>query len=684
MLKLRAPIEIKSRRDFVHDNEGFYDRISGNYSFLGRDIGSEELLHIANTPPEVYLAEGDLTTVSGNTVINSRNEEKLEIINNVLNRIVVSADANLTYQDRAYITDVLYKMGIKDDRTFMNEVRRIINETREEDRLINMFLMGNTLVEGDHINEELLSLVNRVGNLEERNEDLYLSENIMRRLETGAIYQIVSNFNRSVNEKSLSINEFSVTGQSDAAKMILTERIRENYLKEGADLIYRETEETETVTEETTLERREGERLINNSIYIGGSVYEREILSGEKTDVNIMEELGSALFLDIVKNLISNSFERSGGVSHQWFDFRNVIYNSSENLFRRIAYISEENRISGESIENIFEGGSVDITYRNTAEEILREYLDQENLNEEFRRNEEINNRTVNLTEETVRGGDINRFSESTTNVDITYPVTEEESEREIRTSEIESFERELIRLNEKNLNNVEKYRQMMSLIQNYERVRTEPGGKDRTRKEALKALEGELDVARMFEEAETNEEERKDRLFKEIVRIFPDSAGELFNVIENYLGNPAVTAENISIINNNLEEAAEEIRRFQERPESTPEPEIRETFERQEELIFRENATLDMEEIRENIEELRKNVRTRTELKSDDVITDQRTTERRNIISTTNSSFTNEEVMDIEEMVNRGVRSQMGIISEQVMNKLERRLRDEKSRRGI
>ena len=38
----------------------------------------------------------------------------------------------------------------------------------------------------------------------------------------------------------------------------------------------------------------------------------------------------------------------------------------------------------------------------------------------------------------------------------------------------------------------------------------------------------------------------------------------------------------------------------------------------------------------------------------------------------------------DIEELVSRGVRAHMGMISEQVLQKLEKKLRNEKSRRGI
>ena len=837
MLKIRSPIELKARRSFVHDNESFYDRISANYSFLGRDIGPEELLHIANTPPEVYLAEGDLTTVAGNTVINSRNEEKLEIINNVLNRIAVSADAHLTYQDRAYITDVLYKMGIRDDRRFMNEVRRYVDESREEDRLINMYLLGDIFDEGDHIKNSFLSLVNRVNRQEERNNELFLSRSIMNRLGTGAVYQIVSNFNRSITDNSLNMSEFAVTGQTESAKRILTDRIRERVLRNNPELIYLENEsedsgqlnrdnrpdgninevflsdsiinrlekgtvnQTESnfnrnVTENSLnisevnvtgqaglrdriLTDRTRERELLNSpelIYLenesedsgqhpetasAGALetrrennvernfnsYERELISREKTGINITESLGSALFLDIAKNIISNTLEKKAYGNNEWFDFRSILFRSSENLFERISSFSREMNAAGNIINNEYRTEGADITYREGPEEISNEYLgagyerNESRLSErnEYSTEVQVNENTENgdiyrnevniegatvihptapvetawdiikryensvstteqnrylsetgilnqsSSEESIRTGDTFRNEVNIEAADLSFPVNEEENITNLSADNgTETFERELIRLNEKNLSNVEKYNEMMTLIQSFERETKETGGPERTRREALKALDGGVDLASIISEEEGSEEERRDRLFREIVRIFPDSSGEIFNVIEQYMDNPQAAAGNLSLVNSNLSEAAEEIRRLQEREEPQPEEIREERNERKEELIFRENATLDIEEIQENIEELRRNSRVTRDRETRDETTIQNTVTTRNVVNTTNTSFTDREVMDIEEMVDRGVRSRMGAISEQVLNKLEKRLRNEKSRRGI
>ena len=747
MLKLRSPIEIKARRSFVKINESFYDRISANYSFLGREIGSEELLHIANTPPEVYLAEGDLTTVSGNTVINSRNEEKLEIINNVLNRIAVSADASLTYQDRAYITDVLNKIGIRDDRRFMRELRQYVEELREEDRLIDMYLLGDIFDEGDHINESFQRLINRMNSLEERNNGLFLSRSIMNRLETGAVYQIVSNFNRSITENSLNFSEFAVTGQTESAKKILSYRIRERVLGANPELIYLDSE-------------GEGEKEDSDTAYVGAygtgtenilernyNSYERELISREKTYINIPESLGSAHFLDIAKNIISSTMEKHSYGNNEWFDFRSILFRSSENLFERISNFSREMNAAGDIQNYEYRVEGADITYRESPEEINKEYLRNEyggnesrlsernevnievqrsdstenigfyrnevnfegaeavhptapveiageiikkyessvNTSDERRYSTESLERTEIRSEENIRTGDTYRNETDIEGADISFPVTEEENITNITEDHgTESFERELIRLNERNLSNIERYNEMMSLIQSFERETKETGGAERTRREALRALDENVDLSSIISEEDLSEDQRRDRLFHEIVRIFPDSSGEIFNVIEQYMDDPRAAASNLSLVNSNLAEAAEEIRKLQEREEPKTEEAPEERNERREELIFRENATLDIEEIQENIEELRRNSRVKRERETKDETTVRNTVTTRNVVNTTNTSFTDREVMDIEEMVDRGVRSRMGAISEQVLNKLEKRLRNEKSRRGI
>ena len=293
-------------------------------------------------------------------------------------------------------------------------------------------------------------------------------------------------------------------------------------------------------------------------------------------------------------------------------------------------------------------------------------------------------NRTENRRDESHISGDTYRSEYNTESADITYAEQVTEGESGERVREDKSFERELIRLNEKNLQSVEKYNRMMTLLKSLESRRVEKGGPERTRKDALKALDGSEDIIQSFNEEDAAEEVRREQVFREITRLFPDNTRQVFEILEQHIGNPAINLENISVQTNNLAEAAEEIRRFQERPERPQEREVRERAERQEELVFRENTSLDMEEIRENIEEIRLSSRINRSQSENILESNENTVENRNVVNTSTTTFTNQENVDIEELVSQGVRQHMGMISEQVLNKLEKRLRNEKSRRGI
>ena len=48
-------------------------------------------------------------------------------------------EANLTYQDRVFITDVLKKLGVREVNQFMKQVFRLKQETRTTERLISLY-----------------------------------------------------------------------------------------------------------------------------------------------------------------------------------------------------------------------------------------------------------------------------------------------------------------------------------------------------------------------------------------------------------------------------------------------------------------------------------------------------------------------------------------------------------------
>ncbi len=285
MLKLREPIRLKNRTDFIKDYSLFESRLMGNYSLMGNDFGSEELLHLVTTPPEIYIAEGGTVTAAGQTFFESRHEETLNIINNVLNRILVSAKGELTYQDRTYITDVLYKLGIRDDKKFMSEVRRYIDQSRNEQRFLRLYQSEGADIHNESIRNELSSLRHEV--LADRDEtepyrnELYLSNIIMNRLQTAQIYQTVASFSGDIYDTSVSSSEYAVTEQSISSQKLLRELVSERLSEYENELVFRneaQAPEGEALGEVPPYRERIEDRLT-----------ERELLRERLTEERVRE-----------------------------------------------------------------------------------------------------------------------------------------------------------------------------------------------------------------------------------------------------------------------------------------------------------------------------------------------------------------------------------------------------------
>jgi hypothetical protein len=691
MIKLQAPIELKTRTDFVKDNEGFTERIAGNYSLMGLEIGAEELLHIVNSPPEIYVAEGDATTIVGNTLISNRNEEKLDIINNMLNRIMLSVNTGLSYQDRVYITDVLHKIGIKDDRKFMSEVKKMMRNSGMEEKFIDNYLEVQYESDNTELIRETLELSRQIvrEELQDRSAagESYLYRSIMHRLQTGAIYQIVANFNKSINDTRIDLAQQMVSEQENIAKDMLVQSFIETMEREGAEIVYREGElhspeseeggaaaevRTESVSEirrETArqvlsevessiresreLERtdryeREGaeiiyreeakeagtegaatvsERRIRESReYRSSNIYERELQSERIRESEVNETINAAVLYDIVKNLYHAGYERISR-SYTWMEYRGALYHSSDNTVNRVSY-----EITIDSPINRFT--------QNEAGDIL---------------------------------------------INLDYTEFEELSQIQENEGNIELIENQIKEMNEMNLANVSRYEQMTKILKKLTPEHRTTGGKERTRREALAALEDEKSILQSFEEDDADQEMRRREVFTEITRLFPDNAAQVFNVVEQYLNNPS-SVQGMTVSAGNVAQAAEELMRMQQSSALNVQQEnIPTSPPAEEELYFKREERLSEEDLSEILD----TYRSRENRQHRDTSEVQDITENINVNTTTvtqntSRTLTATERQNIEDMVARGVRSQMGAISDQVLSKLEKRLRNEKSRRGI
>lgn len=629
MLTVRAPIEIKAKTTYLSAPEAFYRRIIGNYSLMETPVNAEDLLHLSTTPPEIYVQEGGaMTSILKSNTRNETNLKKVEILNNVLNRIVLSADAHVTYQDRVFITDALYKLGIRDDRRFMKSFYRMAQETKNTNTLINLYLeKGSELKEMvESLESEVRSQVKSESTESVTNKENFLYERVMDRLKTGAIYQIVSNFNRSVEETGIEKNEYSIAAQSYTAQHILLSLLRENSGIAGENLIYLNT-----------------------------NTYEENL---EQTDValnQVKNEMNGAVLMDMLQNLYHTAFDRFYLNNEQYYRFEDVFFGASLSTLQRLTQyqgdlsltmheseemLTENNYLTNNEIELL----TGDNEGRVSEEELIKitETVNQMNLMNERRRQEYM--RVLERIRQRERSNTSEGGMAKTLKRGQMALLAPEELKEKLEEEEIVRISREKKILQELALILPEESVKIYELLNEYQE-----NPQNLNKPQAIRPADiGELiyDINSVERDEETA----------------PDKKTESVSISEAQAIKEAV--DKIKPVQSAISKMAE--RGFEAVP-----------------TIHKRTESLSQEEIEEQLnlmhQDLTRQIRSET---SHDTVTETNTTSS-HVIVNNEQSVRNIDERQIRQMIDTGVKSQISAISNQVFRKLETQMRNEKIRRG-
>lgn len=139
MLTLREPIKLNISDSLCTMTDAFYERIAGTYGAMQADITPKELLFCLSTPYELPDELGGMTTVAVSNRYTDKRNVTMELVSNVLNRIMLSTTPQFTYQDQVYIDSVLYKLGVEDVPLFMQQVQKLTDEHLSVERLLSLY-----------------------------------------------------------------------------------------------------------------------------------------------------------------------------------------------------------------------------------------------------------------------------------------------------------------------------------------------------------------------------------------------------------------------------------------------------------------------------------------------------------------------------------------------------------------
>ncbi|MCI5934014.1 MAG: hypothetical protein MRZ65_00645 [Lachnospiraceae bacterium] len=746
MLTITAPIELKCKAPENSMHEGFYHRIADQYSMMSINLTPEDLLHVMTTPPQYYFGGGDEMNIFQQTNVNAREENKLEVINNLVNRILVNGSAELTYQDRVYITDVMQKIGIKNVSEFMQQVRNIKQEQNNTNRLIDLYwnhageirqLVENYKTEQNdaHITEELT----------EQKEILHLHEDILNRLQTAAVYQTMQNFNsRTQGDWNITNTELSISEQYRMAQNILLQKLKSEARGEKTPLIYRHE-----------------------------NYYEQQQLTEERlNEQNILSQISSAVLLDLVENVYQSRSEQNMRGGDTWYHMEEAFYQNAQNTMQRIEqrmtadYREEKlqqntfrtvyNQAQNNEIEllnRLFEDSSQqqyqtvnemlyqDSTrqelinriseqtdeqyleqllqeefpqyYADHSSQIVNRLLDRKVIHQDTRENRilrqtiEQQNRLsqTNISEENKSQIDYNNTAEG----DVNLGDVIQEQMTQVDQRNLTNIEQELSRINRENINNQSKYIQMMEGIrESMERPR-ERKSPEQMRRESLMALEHPTELLEQLHEEGQRQQLEKEEKLTQVMKFLPEQTREVYETVREYLAAPMelrremtgvsddmgmlirdiheaeVVREQTELVHKQQEQLHEQTREVIDRwKEQTPvEPQSKQVYEDRRTDVTLVHRSQEQQVDEELIQQMLEQNRTL----SNTVRTQSETITNYDKTERTYNSVNTQQVIeqqeDVTELVRQGVQRELGALSEKIYHKLEKRLETEKRRRG-
>lgn len=541
MLKVKAPIELKCNSSRIPSYEAFVQRITGNYQLLQTSVTGEDLLHLVTEPPEIYLADGSVSTTLYQTNVSNSQEMKLEVINQLLNRISVDSGIHMTYQDRVYITDVLQKLGIRNVRQFMEQITQLKEETENTTELINRYW--------NHM-EQLQQLIRYYReNREEKNEEtqyrqeesvLHLHQDIMNRLQTGSIYQIVSNFNHNQSASASYIS-------GDELKNLEYNRITRNILLNAL--------ENEARGENVPLEYRHE------------NYYEEAFpVTEELTEEKITNRIAAAVLLQLADNLYQNRHENRSLHRNVWYTTANAFFRSAENTMNRLhRNLTEQYHRTERAGDQLIRQNE---SYRQELSFLEQIFLHGANAERQTRiapsetnigienhlhyRAESADNRVENrfrqeensfYDAETKNITEGNRYLEERSEQELYFDGSRdvyENTESNVRQEQQEVTLEQLEEFHRHNLENRNKYIQaLQQLTQRQEKTHGAPET-GRMQRESLQALEHPEELLAQLKEEGNRQREQKEQSIRQELSLLPEETQRIYEVLEQYLRTPA------------------------------------------------------------------------------------------------------------------------------------------------
>lgn len=627
MLTIHEPITLTANPSIVSVSDNFAQRIMGNYQMMASKMNLEEMIHFISVAPEIYLADGDM-----NSFINMKNSytnqsENIQLINNVLNRILVSDTYQMMYQDKVFIENVLRKIGIEDVREFITQVTQMRQDVKSINKLIQAYQTDNSKLvqlEQYYENRTKKSTDNTDSNEIENKEPLWIHQEILQRLMTENIYEkldkYVSNNYQDIN--NILSRQMQISEQSLMVKNMQFNAITNNIKHDNSPLIYNRV----------------------NMYELG------DITNIEEDSVSMTQNIVKAVLLNALNQIYSIKIKDLSDRKNVWYKLGNAIHQVTENTVKRYeTYHSNDYVISQkytDDIENIDYAQNIniseaDITTNNINQEILKQQLDlinQQNI-EKYEKLQQLQ-LTTNKSNE---GKKINKALALKDAIKAISDSTDVINEYNEKFSNSENVK----------LINRKKYEEIF----------------DNDTIEILEVIENYYKSPELRHKRVINNEQAQAQFIQDIQRYTQKSVSELTNETNDVRRELIHNIKMTDIVTTNETNQVNTIHKNNETKYSRVE------------MYHKQNETLIDEELVQEINSVNKSMIVNTKEITENV---NLTHEIHEIVKNQVNEIRLQQNEELSQIISRNINDQIGNLSEQVYGKIERRMDTERKRRGL
>lgn len=688
MLTIHTPIELTVNPSILQLNDNFTQRLTGNYKMIGNSLEPEDMLHFMSEPPEVYLAEGGMTALIDNKTIYENQNLKMDVINNVLNRILVSDTYDMTYQDQVFIESILKKIGVTDVKEFIHQIQNIRQEMKNVNRLTDLYWSeSKALSQLLEYRQEQAKRTIKPG--EEDAEDggaaqLWLHQSIMNRLQTGAVYQELRNYlSATVNHhNTIGGSEMQISEQTVTAQNILLNKLKNYTTMEEQPLVYHYIntyemgDETQVNESHTQTVSQMVQAVLLNALHQMYAIRTQELL----TQDNVWYELAGAIY-----QAAENTYQR-----FEAYHGRSYISKRDADTYSKTVQQYQRNEI--QAIEQFFTENRADIVNRigdrlPDAEMVYQEMDAQEAEQEDLSYQSQPQQNIENVQKTEIHGQQIQSL-----------------------TRQEQLLKQQLEQINQNNIRNSQFLQQLSETP-----IESREGGRinrESAKRDALRALTQPQEVLLSYLESQTREEQREAVTHEHLTKIFGRDTVKIFETLEKYQKTPELMTasgqvvpdaagmlirdinlqnqeKQMELVHNTQELLAETVHETQTTQvlhEYLPQQVKQIRRETQAnvsriELLHRQEETTLEEEMLEEIRGLHRNTRVQNEQITEQVIESSTTQE---IINNRVTEFQARQNEELARIISDKVQHQLGDLSEQVYGKLEKRMDTERRRRGL